>query len=234
MKLYDLFYIIKNKQNWNETGDKVNWVISKNTENGKTRILLLFEDSNGNRDWLNNLDFFSSIYSKVYKNQYSKHLLVHRGFARAYKSAKDEIMKDLLNNIDNKNDNEIIIAGWSHGGALAQLAAEDFNFRTRKNIEDVDSGLKAVVVTFGSPKILIFNTTANYIRSCCKEIIEVSQHNDIITKMPPFFKFKHISKKLNCVGSKFSLSKIFKPQIYHASYDDKNIYKDHEFENIDV
>ena len=60
MKLYDLFYIIKNKQNWNETGDKVNWVISKNTENGKTRILLLFEDSNGNRDWLNNLDFFSS------------------------------------------------------------------------------------------------------------------------------------------------------------------------------
>ena len=30
------------------------------------------------------------------------------------------------------------------------------------------------------------------------------------------------------------ISKIFKPQIYHASYDDKSIYKDHEFENVDV
>ena len=100
MKIYELFDILKNKKYWNETGDKVNWDITTIKENGIIKIFLMFQDSEGFEDWKNNLNYFSTVYSKVYKNQYSKNLIVHKGFINAYKSSNDVIMKTLLDKID--------------------------------------------------------------------------------------------------------------------------------------
>lgn len=241
MKLWELFDTLKNKNDWNETGDKVNWSITSMKEENKVKIFLMFQDSNGFRDWVNNLRYFLSIYTKKsYKNQKSKSLVLHSGFIHAYKSANDVIMKYLLEKIESERKNnenseiEVIITGWSHGGGLSQLAAEDLNFRTRKDIDDVNSGIKPKVIVFGSPKVLVFNSTAKYVRSCCSEIVEVSHYNDIITIMPPLLSYKHISKPLKRVGTKLNIIKIFKPSIYHTSYNDKYIYLKSEFSNIDV
>lgn len=237
MKIYELFDILKNKKYWNETGDKVNWDITTIKENGIVKIFLMFQDSDGFEDWKNNLNYLSTVYSKVYKNQYSKNLIVHKGFINAYKSSNDIIMKALLDKIESVknecNNFDVIITGWSHGAALSQLAAEDLNFRTRKNINDINSGIKPKIIIFGSPKILVFNRTAEYIRKCCSEIIEVSQYNDLITVLPPFPRFKHISKSLKRVGTKLNIVKIFNPLVYHTSYDNKYLYLKSEF-NEDV
>lgn len=241
MKLWELFDTLKNKNNWNDTGDNVNWSITSVKEENKIKIFLMFQDSNGFKDWINNLRYFASIYTKKpYKNQKSKNLVLHSGFLHAYKSSNDFIMDCLLYKIEcerlnNKNSEiEIIITGWSHGGGLSQLAAEDLNFRTRKDINDVNSGIKPKVIVFGSPKVLVFNSTAEYVRSCCSEIIEVSQFNDLITILPPFLRYKHISKNLKRVGTKLNIFKLFNPLIYHTSYDDKSIYLKTEFNNIDI
>ena len=64
MKLWELFNTLKNKNNWNDTGDKVNWDIISVKEENKIKIFLMFQDSNGFRDWVNNLRYFLSIYTK--------------------------------------------------------------------------------------------------------------------------------------------------------------------------
>lgn len=75
---------------------------------------------------------------------------VAKGWADAYKSANDLIMEKLISVL--KPDYNVEICGWSYGGAVALLAAEDFYFRTK---------IKPDVITFGAPKPLFGNKTKN-------------------------------------------------------------------------
>lgn len=68
--------------------------------------------------------------------------------AKLIETYTDELKKDGFT---------VEVCGWSYGGAMAVLAAEDFNFRTGNN---------AGVVTFGAPKPLWGRKTWQYIKSC--------------------------------------------------------------------
>ena len=111
-------------------------------------------------------------------------------------------------------DYEIHICGWSYGGALSLLAAEDFYYRFH---------IKASVYTFGAPKPLWGRKTKKYVRSCVKEAYQFSHINDCVPLMPPFPGYKRLST--DKIGKDFSIIKIFKPKIYHCIYGEKSLYE---------
>jgi len=76
-------------------------------------------------DWIHNFMFwFTPLVWKPYKGM--KHLwLVHAGFAKAWKLARDQIAKDVKDSIGNR---KLVIMGFSHGAALAVLAHEYFDY----------------------------------------------------------------------------------------------------------
>lgn len=167
---------------------------------------LFFQSSRQNSDWLYNFCFVR----KVYKHQ-EHHMVVHGGFAKVWKSANDEIMKEFINAVEITTKLPVI-AGWSFGGAMSVLAAEDFNYRTER---------RPFVVTFGAPKVAGDKKTARYIKGCA-DFEQFAEYNDIVTYMPPLPGFKHID--IIRVGDRFNLIEIFKPQIHHAQYSKASIY----------
>ena len=120
MKPSELFKLIRDSE-YITIGDAVDFVI-KVFDDEKT-IRLLFEESTSLRDWKNNFNFPI----KPYKNQ-----------------ENDEIMENLINSYKVYPDYRIEICGWSYGGAISLLAAEDFYYRTK---------IKPDVITFGLQKL---------------------------------------------------------------------------------
>lgn len=84
MKPNELFELIKNTT-FIRTGDEVDYAV--NVFPHEKRIRLIFEESNGKRDWINNFNFPI----KPYKNQVNT-LWYARGWVKAYKTANDETL----------------------------------------------------------------------------------------------------------------------------------------------
>ena len=231
MNYPELFKHIKETSDWITVGAKLDYKVEVDDENKIVR--LLFQESNGFLDWVHNLIYFDIRYRAVYSDQVSC-IKSHVGFAHLYKSGNDQVMEDFIKAVEEHPNYTCVIAGWSQGGAVSQLAAEDFNFRTRTDKNDTSSGKKAHVVTFGSPKVFANDeNTMNYIRSCCASIKEVAQHNDMVTYMPPFNRFCHLDPDFYRVGKKLNLFfDWFKPTIYHTSYEDATLYTDENLSNI--
>lgn len=210
MKPHELFSLIKNTkhEDYNESGDHVNWLIK--IDNDEHIVRLLFEESDGKRDWLNNLRFPV----KPYKKQENT-LWVAKGWGQAYKSCKDDIQTALITTVNDYKNYGVEIIGWSYGGAMAVLAAEDFHFRTK---------LKPNVYTFGAPKPLFGKKSKKYVESCCGEIKQYANVNDCVVVMPPFPGYKHVNK-VKVGKRKFNLIEWCKPKIYHTIYDDEEIYQ---------
>ena len=120
------------------------------------------------------------------------------------------------------HDYEVIIAGWSHGGALSFIAVEDINFRTRSNKNDPDTGLKPIVLTYGAPRVFSDDASIEYVRSCVKLFVEISNYNDITCRVP--FGYRRTST-CGCIGDKFNFFKLFNPFKYHSNYEEEETYR---------
>lgn len=204
MKPNELFNLIK-ETDFVTVGDKVDFAVR--TFPKEKRIRLIFEESNGKRDWINNFNFPI----KPYKNQ--KNVLWYaRGWAKAYKTANDKIMEKLIDTYMKNPDYDIEICGWSYGGAMALIATEDFYFRTK---------VKCIVTTFGAPKPLFGKKTKQTVLNCCKEINQYSNVNDLVTFLPPFLGYVHAKKTK---VDKKKIFGIFKPNTYHCIYDTESFY----------
>lgn len=210
MRPYDLFKIIKetDHHDYNESGDHVNWMIK--VDDKEKVVRLIFEESNGKRDWLNNLTFPV----KPYKKQENV-LWVASGWCNAYKSCNDEVQNAFIKELYAHDDYSPEISGWSYGGAMAILASEDFYFRTK---------IKPVVITFGAPKPIFGKQSWKHVLESVEAIYQYADVNDCITIMPPFPGYKHINK-VKVGKRKFNLIQWLKPKIYHTTYDDKDVYK---------
>lgn len=209
MKPWELYEEIK-KTDYTKSGDSVDWAVKVYPEEKLVR--LLFEESTEDRDWKNNFDFPI----KPYKQQENT-LWFARGWGNAYKSCNDEIMAKLIETFSDKLKAEgysVEVCGWSYGGAMSLLAAEDFNYRT---------GIKPGVVTFGAPKPLWGKKTQKYVASCLAYCFQYAHVNDFVTVCIPLPGYKMVNK-VN-VGKGFCLFKYFKTGEYHCSYGDKTLYE---------
>ena len=212
MFVWNLFKLIKNTDKtftYNDTGDSVNWIVI--VDDSEKKVRLLFEESNGKRDWLNNLAFPV----KPYKKQQNT-LWVAHGWCNAYKSCNDEIQNSFVSTLNKYKDYTPVITGWSYGGAMAVLAAEDFYFRTK---------IKPVLITFGAPKPIFGKKSKEHIKNCCSIMKQYANVNDLVCCLPPFPGYKHINK-VKVGNRKWNLIEWFKPKKYHTIYDDESIYQD--------
>lgn len=201
MKPWDLFDIVADAD-YETIGDDLDYQIVEI----EGAAALVFQQSVSRRDWINNFDFIK----KPYKNQ-RNHMLVHRGYARVWKEVNDQVMAEFIEAAKN-TDKQPFVMGWSFGGAMSVLAAEDFYYRT---------GVKPMVVTFGAPKVAGDKKTRNYIASC-GDFFQYADRNDCVPLMPPMPWFKQINKI--SVGGKFNLFELFNPVKNHTSYGDKTRY----------
>ena len=208
MKPYELFDLIDSigHTEYHTSGDDVQWIIL--VDDSEKVIRLIFEESAGKRDWINNFNFPV----KIYKKQKSC-MMVAKGWCEAYKSCNDEIMSSLIQTSTDKPECQVHICGWSYGGAMSLLAAEDFWYRT---------GIKPCVYTFGAPKPLWGTKTEKYVRSCVDDVKQYSHVDDCVTLMPPFCGYKRIST--DYIGGKRQFIKLFQPQIYHCIYGEPSLY----------
>ena len=197
----ELFKVITNIKDWKTAGDDVQYSIFSLDD----YCYLVFQQSGSKRDWINNFNFPV----KLYKNQESC-LLVARGWGNAYKSCNDEVMKAFISQLHGKTP---VICGWSYGGAMSVIAAEDFNYRAR---------LKPIVITYGAPKPLFTKKCQSYVMSCVKEVRQYSHVNDVVTLLPPFLGYRRLTTTK--IGKGFCILKLFQPEKYHCIYGNKEEY----------
>ena len=201
----EYFNLIKSTE-FITSGDDVDWAVVVSDQ--EKIIRLIFEESTSKRDWINNFNFPI----KIYKKQESC-LRVARGWGNAYKSCNDVIMEAMIKAVNEHPDYDCEILGWSYGGAMAVIASEDFYFRTK---------IRADIITFGAPKPLWGRKCHRYVTSCVNNVWQFAHINDCVPLCPPLPGYKMLKK---CkIGSGFSLIKLFKPNIYHLIYGDKELY----------
>lgn len=208
MKPWELFKLIEDTE-YISGGDDVQFAV-KPVEEEKV-IYLLFQESTSKRDWQVNLDFPV----KVYKQQ-QKFFLVHRGWAKAWKSINDMVFTELLKVIQGKEDWKIIVAGWSYGGAMSLLAAEDYFFRFNKPVTEV--------ITFGGPKPLFGFYTRHYFKKAAEKFYQYEFSYDFVTWCVPLPFYmrcgNNIIDKKNC----WKLWRVFQTGKWHCAYGDAEYY----------
>ncbi len=203
---WNIFNMICSAQ-FKTSGDDVDWSISIDDETRK--VWLIFKESNSKRDWKNNFRFPV----KVYKKQKSC-LRVASGWGDAWKSCNDEIMDAFIKVTQEHRGYVPVICGWSYGGAIALLAAEDFHFRTERF---------AYVMTFGAPKPLWGKKSQNYVHTCCYRAIQYAHINDVVPLLPPLPGYKRLST-YKCGKGRRKLKELLHPEIYHCIYGKEEIY----------
>lgn len=208
MKPWELFDEIKRTE-YTKSGDCVDWAVK--VYPAEKLVRLLFEESSDDRDWKNNFDFPI----KPYKQQENT-LWFARGWGNAYKSCNDEIMAKLIETYTDELKAQgytVEVCGWSYGGAMAVLAAEDFNYRT---------GNKPGIVTFGAPKPLWGRKTWHYINTCLEYAVQYAHVNDVVPLCIPLPGYRMVNKVK--VGKGFCILKLFNAEKYHCMYGDKSLY----------
>lgn len=160
-------------------------------------LLILFEPSDGRVDWRNNFTFFR----KPYKDMDVKYH-VHGGFLKCWKIVKEDVRLKIK---DSKWRN-IVIVGYSHGGALALLAHECAWFE-RPDLRDG----RIITIAFEAPRIYGGWRVKEELKERWDGAYVIRNHKDIVTHMPPralgfsdvgeLVRIKSKKKKVNCVSA---------------------------------
>ena len=176
------------------------------------KIIVAFRGTASITNWVNNIKFLKDPYINCKKCN------VHKGFYQSYKSIQKKVML-LVDVYRFANENaDVIITGHSFGGALATLSAVELNQR----------GIKADLVTFGSPRVGD-NNFAKYANQIIKgRSLRVTYKDDIVTVIPPqAIGFKHVGQEIHLTNKKTSY---IVPNNIDVDYNRLN-KNDHRIEN---
>ena len=160
------YWILANKRPTNEH-------IETDTEwfhhiDGAT-LYLSFQGSISRLDWIQNIQG-----SKVPYRDMPRKFKVHKGFLKKWRAIREEVDSLVTDQIA-----EVIIAGFSQGGALAQLAHEDILF---------NHGIRATTVAFGSPRVFSWGIPKERL----KGVVRVQYGGDMVTGLAPWIMgYKH-------------------------------------------
>jgi hypothetical protein len=164
-------FSITNSGPWNTAGNDTQYKVAVECK----RIILAFAPSSSKQDWIDNFAFPVRPYRDMPYGW-----LAHGGFVRAWKAARDAIVADVMSIL---GDNQLVITGYSHGGALATLAHENFVFH----------GLIPMTVIFGSPRVLWMPPKA--LRHRFRDVTVIRNRGDIVTHLPPWlFGYQHVGE----------------------------------------
>lgn len=156
---------------WSTAGDNTQYRVEVIDDT----VYLLFQGSSQDQDWKYNFDFPAT----AYKDQ-PVPWKAHRGFVNAWQVAQDQIMMDVAKV---KGRRKLIIAGYSHGGALAILAHEDLFYHNA----DPET------YTFGAPRVLWL--PKKKIRERFENLTNIVNRGDIVTHVPPYLiGYRHVGK----------------------------------------
>ena len=172
-------------------------------ENGTLR--LFFEPSNGEEDWINNLNFRVRPYDDMDPVWYC-----HAGFLKVFKSLLPYIMPHILD----PQTRRAVITGYSHGGALAILCHEAMVFHRPELVRHVKT------FAFGAPRVL-FGTVPVAVRARFSELYLIQNAGDAVTHLPPaLLGYRHVGHKI-LIGQKGAYSPIdaHRPESYLAALD---------------
>ena len=188
MGLYPLFSACR-KVTYLQTGVSANYAVKRRN----ATLYIFFEGSDGKNDWKNNFDFPAKPYKRMGKTIW----FAHRGFLRTWKEIEPMIAKDIAD----KFFKEIVIVGYSHGGALAMLCHEYAWFRR----PDLRGKIKSY--GFGAPRVFWGLKTPSLKRRWQGFVI-VRNIDDLVTHLPPaVFGYSHVGELLT-VGEKGKYTRI--------------------------
>ncbi|MCR5763822.1 MAG: lipase family protein [Treponema sp.] len=161
-----------------ETGKSLNYYIFKDSKN--KIIYLIFEDSHSISDWVNDFDYVALSYEHA---PYS--ITAHGGFVKVWQSGSEKVMKEFEEAIAENPSYELVITGWSMGGAFAHFAAEELNWKTRTEKADPDTGKKVLLITYGCPHLLYGRPMSEYFARCVKASYNFAHVKDGFARLPP-------------------------------------------------
>ncbi len=145
-------------------------------------LQIYFEASVGNVDWKNNFDFPATPYTKNCDRVW----YAHRGFVRVWKIAE----KHVADAIADKSTHKILIAGYSHGAALALLCHEYVWFH-RPDLQKKLTGYG-----FGCPRV-VWGLPSPALKLRWENFTVIRNIDDIVTHLPPkIFGYTHVGKML--------------------------------------
>ena len=225
MKPHELFKMIHTREGYRHIGRDLSYKFHVDHEHHC--IYILFQGSNGLRDWWHN--FLAAPTNRGALEPYRNcGWRVHLGFRRVWRSGNDQVMRETLALWERFRESRpvangpmspyhVCFAGFSHGAALAQLAAEDWSFRGQGD------GARPDCVCFGSPK-LAWGEEA--VRRLGGSMILISWINraDLITKVPlARWGFRHVREHFVSVR-RVPLLSLFRVGKHHQIYDREEIY----------
>lgn len=175
MDLYALFSQCL-KVRYTKVGISANYAFKREGET----LRIYFEDSDGAHDWKRNLDFPAKPYKRMQKTVW----FAHRGFLKEWK----EIEPSLANEIADTSVKKVIIAGYSHGAAIAVLCHEYVWYR-RPDLRKTLQGYG-----FGCPRVFWGIRTPDLQRRW-ENFLVIRNLDDLVTHLPPaFLGYSHVGK----------------------------------------
>jgi len=193
MRPWELFRIIHTRRGYRHIGKDLSWKDFIDHENGK--IYICFQGSNGLRDWLHNLLAIPSGAAEPYRGCGWR---VHKGFARVWRSGNDTVIQEARGLWEKFRRSkplpcggwgayDLAFCGYSHGAALAQLAAEDYAFRF---------GGASECECFGSPKLAWGDAAKRHLQRSMF-LTNWINRADAVTALPPrALGYRHVAEHL--------------------------------------
>lgn len=165
-------------------------------------LYLFFEWSNGATDWKNNFNFPAKPYRDMPNRWYA-----HRGFLKVWKVIEDKLAAI----IHDKQINEIIIAGYSHGAALALLCHEYCMF----NRTDIKNKIRGY--GFGCPRV-VFGFLRKSVKKRFTGFFVIRNKKDIVTHLPPaLLLFRNVGNLITIGSGEWNCIDAHRPENYIES-----------------
>jgi len=203
-----LFKRIHRRDNYRHIGRELSY--KHFIDRGDKIIYICFQGSNGLSDWLHNF-LFKPASMEPYRGCGWR---VHAGFARVWRSGNDTVMEETRAFAERLPDFRAVFCGFSHGGPLAMLAAQNWHFLT---------GQKPDCVIFGSPK-LAWGDNAPRVLANAMNLANWINRADAVTAVPPRrWGFRHAAENIVNVSRIPILSK-FRVSRHHQIYGEPDIY----------
>lgn len=147
-------------------------------------LTIFFEWSNGKTDWKNNFDFPAKPYRDMCDKWYC-----HRGFLKVWKAIESHLKETIMN----PEIKQIVIAGYSHGGAIAQLCHEYCKFN-RADCSITGGG-------YGAPRV-VWGFLNRRVKKRFDGFVLIRNKGDIVTHLPPvILGYRNIGTLLTIGGS---------------------------------